>query len=211
MTSAQRSIGTIAQTAVSYSYSAVGNLTNKSDFGTNYLYTDPLHKHGVKQVSLVSGGTMNYNFDENGNVIARGKNSVFNDTFGYDIDNRPQFTQIVTNKSGTSRIDFYLSATGAKALQVAPNRVTIYAGAYEAEYNSTGGLVASRTYLAEGVFHNGVGDALQTVGLSFMHQDRLGSALVITDKGGRNESSYYKNRIWSATFKVSSSNCWSYR
>jgi len=40
---------------------------------------------------------------------------------------------------------------------------------------------ASRTYLAEGVLHNGAGTQM---GLSFMHQDRLGSALVITDKGG---------------------------
>jgi len=42
-------------------------------------------------------------------------------------------------------------------------------------------LTASRTYLAEGVLHNGAGTQ---IGLSFMHQDRLGSALVTSDKGG---------------------------
>ena len=59
-------------------------------------------------------------------------------------------------------------------------RTVIYAGAYEAEYTANA-LTASRTYLAEGVLHNGAGTQM---GLSFMHQDRLGSALVITDKGG---------------------------
>jgi len=39
-------------------------------------------------------------------------------------------------------------------------------------------------YCRRCVLHNGVGDALQTIGLSFMHQDRLGSSLVITDKLG---------------------------
>ena len=34
------------------------------------------------------------------------------------------------------------------------------------------------------MLHNGVGDAVQTIGLSFMHQDRLGSVPVITDKLG---------------------------
>ena len=51
---------------------------------------------------------------------------------------------------------------------------------YEAEYIA-GELKASRTYLAPGVLHNGAGPQ---VGLSFMHQDRLGSALVITDNVG---------------------------
>jgi RHS repeat-associated protein len=187
MTTAQRNTAPIP---ITYSYSAVGNLQKKTDFSVDstgaYNYGSTAPRHGVKQVTLSTlqgGGSMFYGYDANGNVNGRGRSTTFTDTFGYDIDNRPQFTQIVSNKSGTSRIDFYLSATGAKALQVTPTRTIIYAGAYEAEYNGSV-VVASRTYLAEGVLHNGVGDALQTVGLSFMHQDRLGSALVITDKGG---------------------------
>ncbi len=182
MISAQRN----GQTAVTYSYTAVGNLLSKSDFGSNYQYTDAAHKHGVKQVTLTAGGTKHYGYDANGNVIARGNNNSLTEAFGFDIDNRPQYT--LTNGTGTdartnTRIDFYLSATGAKALQIAAGqqtRTVIYAGSYEAEYTGST-LTASRTYLAEGVLHNGAGTQ---IGLSFMHQDRLGSALVITDKSG---------------------------
>ncbi len=182
MTSAQRN----GQTAVTYSYTAVGNLLSKSDFGSNYQYTDAAHKHAVKQVTLATGGTKNYSYDANGNVIARGNNNSLTESFGFDIDNRPQYT--LTNGTGTdarinTRIDFYLSATGAKALQVAAGqqtRTVIYAESYEAEYTGST-LTASRTYLAEGVLHNGAGTQ---IGLSFMHQDRLGSALVIADKSG---------------------------
>ncbi len=182
MTSAQRK----DQSAVTYSYTAVGNLLSKSDFGSDYQYTDAAHKHGVKQVTLNTGGTKNYSYDANGNVTARGNNNSLTESFGFDIDNRPQYT--LTNGTGTdartnTRIDFYLSATGAKALQVAAGqqtRTVIYAGSYEAEYTGSA-LTASRTYLAEGILHNGAGTQ---IGLSFMHQDRLGSALVITDKSG---------------------------
>jgi hypothetical protein len=180
-TSAQRN----GQTAVTYSYTAVGNLLSKSDFGSNYQYTDAAHKHGVKQVTLTTGGTKNYSYDANGNVIARGNNNSLTESFGFDIDNRPQYTltTAAADSRTNTRIDFFLNATGAKALQVAAGqqtRTVIYAGSYEAEYTGST-LTASRTYLAEGVLHNGAGTQ---IGLSFMHQDRLGSALVITDKLG---------------------------
>ena len=59
---------------------------------------------------------------------------------GYDIDNPPQWTKTVSPTGLETRIDFYLSASGAKAVQISagPNpRVVIYAGAYEAEYQGT--------------------------------------------------------------------------
>ena len=189
MTSASRAGPGVNAPQVTYTYSPVGNLWAKSDFGTDYLYNDPAHKHAVKQVTLAGGvGTMHYNYDANGNVITRTRKSNI-ESFGYDIDNRPQWTNTITHTGSTARIDFYLSATGAKALQVAGGaqpRVVIYAGAYEAEYTGAQ-LTASRTYLAEGVLHNGAGTPVEQggqMGLSFMHQDRLGSALVISDKGG---------------------------
>jgi YD repeat-containing protein len=156
-----RMVGAVrtGQPQVDYSYSPVGNLLSKSDFGSNYQYTDSVHKHGVKQVTLNTGGTKNYSYDANGNVNARGNNNALTESFGFDIDNRPQFTSTINSKGASSRIEFYLSASGAKALQIAGSRTIIYAGSYEAEY-SFSTLIASRTYLAEGVLHNGVGDAV---------------------------------------------------
>jgi hypothetical protein len=60
-----------------------------------------------------------------------------------------QYPTTENNKGSKARINFYLSATVAKALQVALGRVIIYAGTYEAEYN--GIAVVASTYLAKGV------------------------------------------------------------
>gem|GEM_PF-6181854 len=126
MITAERSGG---QVAVNYAYAPVGNLQSKSDFGSSYPYSDPLHKHGVKAVSLAAGGTANYDFDANGNVVKRGKNSQLTDSFGFDIDNRPQFSSASSDvKGGLNRVDFYLSATGAKALKILASRTIICAG-----------------------------------------------------------------------------------
>ena len=168
---------------VNYQYSAVGNLEFKTDFASAYNYGTTAPKHGVKTVQLNLGPTQTYGYDANGNVNSRSGKGAITETFGYDIDNRPRWTDTATHTNSSARIDFYLSATGSKAIQIAGGAqplVVIYAGAYKAEYTGPQ-LTASRTYLAEGVLHNGAGN--QT-GLSFMHQDRLGSALVITDKGG---------------------------
>jgi YD repeat-containing protein len=92
MTLARRSIGSTAQTPVSYSYSAVGNLQKKTDFSLDaigaYNYGSTVPMHGVKQVALQGTGTMFYGYDANGNVNGRGRSTTFTDTFGYDINSR---------------------------------------------------------------------------------------------------------------------------
>ncbi len=93
--------GIPAVNQVNYLYSPVGNLLSKSDFATNYLYEHVEHKHAVSAVTLAeSGSKMNYAYDANGNVTSRKiGNKGAPETFGYDIDNRPQWTNTAQNCS----------------------------------------------------------------------------------------------------------------
>jgi YD repeat-containing protein len=127
--------GNGSSTSVSYQYDAIGKLTSKSDYASNYQYRT--NSHQLASVTLPSGKSQSYTHDANGNVTTRG-NAL---ALAYDIDNLPR-----TISQDTRVANFY-TAPGGRYLQRLNSRDTWYLGkAYEREVNA-GQISTERYYL----------------------------------------------------------------
>ena len=78
---------------ISYTYSAIGNITSKTVGETNLTYAyDQWHKHAVKSISL-NGDDYTYNYDDNGNMIEApdftNREQVATRIITYNADNMP--------------------------------------------------------------------------------------------------------------------------
>ena len=69
---------------INYGYDSVGNLTQKSDYASGYVYASG-KPNAVSQVTLASGGTASFGYDNNGNMTTgQGK------TLSYNVFNNPR-------------------------------------------------------------------------------------------------------------------------
>jgi RHS repeat-associated protein len=154
-----------------YTYSSIGNITNKC--GVTFQYTDSLHPTAVTSISTGKS----YTYDNNGNMLTGGGR-----TFTWDIDNR--VTSVSIGGSVTSMEYDY---TGMRVKKNGSGGTTFYPFAgVEIDPN---GVMTKFIRIGTENFasHKGTGDEYR-----FYHNDHLGGVNVITDMtGGRVQLTEY--------------------
>ena len=99
---------TSAYPAVSYTYNAIGNMTNNSQLGT---YTYPTSgSSSVRPHAVTGAGTNTYAYDANGNMT-----SGAGRTITYDHENRPISITTSTSSGGGTSVDEWELEVGTRA------------------------------------------------------------------------------------------------
>ncbi len=178
-----RTLNTIGQSdTITYNYDAVGNFSNKSDYGSNYLYGNPGKTAGgnagpnaVRQLFKVGVGTVTFAYDNNGNMTSGdGKAITYNEfnkpltiqkgsvtsSFSYGAD-LMRYKQVKTGAAGGTITTYYIDKLLEKEVQGSTTKYKHYIGdvAIQTKKNSTWEI-------------------------GFTHRDRLGSVATISDENG---------------------------
>ncbi|MEL0036460.1 MAG: hypothetical protein VW882_08695, partial [Gammaproteobacteria bacterium] len=175
------------QTPMTFNYDAVGNLTYKSDFAYSFAYGNAnrsLNNAGpnavryVAKTTLGGGGSTTYAYDNNGNMT-----SGDGRTITYNAFNKPL---TIANYGVTSR--FYYGPDQMRFKQVktgAPGgtQTTLYVGK-SYEKITVGTEVQEKVYFGDTIVTKTTGGSSPGTELSFMHRDRLGSVVTVTDVNG---------------------------
>ena len=161
----------LGQSVQSYGYDNAGNLKSKTGVGT---YDYGPQGAGVKQPHAVKSiGADSYQYDDNGNRRSGGGGTVTWTSF-----NMPD----VITKGSAQSSTFVYGAEHQRVVQTRKDGSTvIYAGAQEAETVGGGTLVRTYWPLGLGMDIDKPGAATE---LNWVHKDRLGSAVAITDQSG---------------------------
>ena len=173
-----------ALTATTYGYDAVGNFRYKSDYSkstnTAYLYGNKDRNAGgnagpnaVRSVEKrSSGGTVDFTYDLKGNML-----SGDGVTAKYYASVKPYS---ITSGSGSGAItsQFRYGSDGARYKQISGGKTTYYINKmYEVEGNDW------RAYISDvAVIKFNSADSNKQI--RFLHRDRLGSAINLTDENG---------------------------
>lgn len=173
-----------SNTDIHYSYDAVGNFTQKSDFANTYTYGDASRSqnnagpHAVWQVQKPNGQTINYHYDNNGNLLSGdGK------TLNYNAFNKP--TNISKNGLNSS---FQYGADLQRYRHQksgAPGSITYYLDELEIEYK--GNEIIYRHPIGDVALHTKMVQAETQAShwaLYYTLRDRLGSVVTLTDSSG---------------------------
>jgi RHS repeat-associated protein len=170
------------QAAQSFTFDDTGNITTKTGVGS-YVYPaqgpSAVRPHAIQSIPGV--GTGNFGYDTNGNLTSIP--GVMTGTWtSYDM---PQ--SITKNGTGgTNASTFTYGPEHQRTKQVRSDGLTVvYAGAQEVE--TKGGAVTVKTYWPYGVgveIDRPVAGAAPTNELNWMHVDRLGSPIAISDNIG---------------------------
>ena len=183
-------------TTIDYSYDAVGNLLSKSDYASQYDYTNGATggPNAVKRV-LRSGSWKVFSYDARGNMT-RGDGLT---SASYNAMDKP--TQIIKNGK---TLTFTYGPQHMRFKQVNGSVTTFYSDKlYEEEID--GSNTTWRAYIDD------IAVISQTTGASasirYTHRDRLGSARVFTDHNGqveaeRNFDPFGKPRLASGGLKA---------
>jgi len=102
---------------VNYSYEKSGTFTSKDDYATSYN-RHASRPHVVTSVNKVGGGTLSLVYDENGNVKARGS-----DTISYNAFDKPTN---INNPATLQNTDITYGADRMRYRQITPSGSTIY-------------------------------------------------------------------------------------
>ncbi|TQV88051.1 fibronectin type III domain-containing protein [Aliikangiella coralliicola] len=172
-------------TSIDYRYDAVGNLTRKDDFASSFAYGSLSRSIGnagpnaVRSVTKVGGGTVTYQYDNNGNRTHENGSEVIR----YNTFNKP----VWINKGGVVS-NFYYGSDQMRYKQVKTGKsggdeTTIYIGkAYEEiRYN---GKTTKKSYLSDSIITEKVEGNSTSYEAGFVHRDRLDSVVTITDENG---------------------------
>jgi hypothetical protein len=167
LTSASTTTASSTPYSRTYTYSNIGNITNKSDQG-DYTYSETGYTN-PHAVTDINGTTLTY--DNNGNVTDYG-----NDTYSWNY--RDRMTQsIVGGATSTYAYDH-------NNLRIALNNgtaTTTYPNMY---YNINGATTTNHIFLPDGSLVatiEGNGTATTT---NYIHTDHLGGTNVVTDENG---------------------------
>jgi len=162
---------------ITYTYSAIGNISSKV-IGANtftYAYSLSAHKHAVSKITL-NGTNYSYTYDANGNMT---KGYDFTDlaniatrNITYNTDNMPK--KVVHTRYGTTNITY--DAAGGRAKKVGPSGTTYYIGEHFEKIN--GGTIK---YIFAGDIRIAKVTSSNTY---YFHKDHLGSSAVMTDSSG---------------------------
>lgn len=179
--------------SISYDYDAVGNITIKSDHSSDFTYGDIAKTNGnagpnaVRQVVKsfeIGGGVESYEYDGNGNMLRTldSSNQAIR-TLTYNAFNKP----LTIAKGGvTSSFSYGSSQMRYKQVKTGiegGTETTVYVDkAYEEI--SQNGVTTKRLYLGDAIINETVGGANSGFKIGFVHRDRLGSTVTITDDSG---------------------------
>ena len=177
LTSYSRS-GNGTNVTVAYKYDAIGGLLKKTDYSadsdTAYSYLPNTHK--VQTVSLLGGGMASFDYDANGNVQQKIENGV-QTAVQYDVGNLPRRM----SRNGITS-DFFEAPGGRywqRLVSGGSTRDTLMLEkTYEREL--VGGAVTVERYYVAGQLLTVKPSAVRK--LSYLHQDRLGSNVAISEK-----------------------------
>ncbi|MGX5203017.1 SpvB/TcaC N-terminal domain-containing protein [Aliikangiella sp. IMCC44632] len=196
---------------INYRYDSVGNFTYKSDYvaGYGYLYGNASKSAGgkagpnaVRQITNLNGQVVQYQYDNNGNMI-----SGDGRTINYNAFNKP--TSI--KKNGITS-EFSYGANHMRYKQVKKGlptgtEITHYIDkTYEVIERS--GVTQLKAYVGDAIITQTVGGNNAGYDIGFVHRDRLGSVVTITDENGNvidNKSYDPFGKPRKGTFEVSSS------
>ncbi len=171
--------------AINYAYDAAGNLTQKDDYASSFTYgnsTKSNRKAGpnaVYEITKVGGDTAYFDYDDNGNLLSGdGK------TLTYNAFNKPVS---ISKNTITSR--FYYGSDQMRYKQVKEGQsggdeTTLYIGkAYEEiRYDDK---VIKKSYLGDSIITETEENNSTDYQIGFVHRDRLGSVVTITDETGQ--------------------------
>jgi RHS repeat-associated protein len=143
-----------------YSYSSIGNITNKC--GVEFTYGDPLHPSAVTAIS--TGKT--YTYDANGNMLTGGGR-----TFAWDVDNR--VTSVTMGGTTSMEYDY----TGMRVKKNGGG-TTLYPFA-GVEIDPNNNVMTKFIRIGNENFASNKGGVQY-----FYHNDHLGGVNVITDGNG---------------------------
>ncbi|HEX7062333.1 MAG TPA: RHS repeat-associated core domain-containing protein [Woeseiaceae bacterium] len=166
---------------INYDYDPAGNLTLKDDYATAYAYTGS-RPNAVSSITKVGSGTATFTYDASGNrLTGDGK------TLAYTAFNRP-----ATITAGGVTASFAYGADLARYRQDKSTGETILYIDKLMEIVQDGGSTEYRHYLGDVAIltkTGGLDDPYPAV--SFLHRDRLGSVVTITDENGEAEARGY--------------------
>jgi RHS repeat-associated protein len=161
-----------------YSYSAIGNITDKSDVGTyTYAGTGYANPHAVTEI--YNGATTTYAYDYNGNLITEGSNF-----YTWDFDNR-----LIESSDGSASSTYAYDHTTQRVSKEIASSTTEYPNKY---FNTDGTTDVKHVFAGDDLIAT-----LTTVGATtsaqYIHPDQLGSTNVVSDSSGDSTevSDYY--------------------
>ncbi len=169
---------------IGYVYDAVGNILSKGDFGNGFVYgdisraTDNAGPNAVVSVNKNTGGTATYEYDLNGNMTnGDGK------TLTYNAFNKP-----LTISKGGITSTFSYAADQMRYKQVKTGipggtETTIYIDKAYEEITQNG-VIKKRSYLGDAIVTETIGGSDAGFKIGFVHRDRLGSTVTITNENG---------------------------
>lgn len=166
--------------SVSYNYDSTGNLISKSDYATTINYGGTGKSNSANAgpsavLSILKGGVLidDYDYDNNGNMLSGdGKN------IQYNAFNKP----VSISKNGITS-SFEYGADLSRFKQTKGTETTIYLDKL-VEINIKGDTTATKTFISDVAIvekEEKVGVVVPTHNIRFMHRDRLGSVVTLTD------------------------------
>lgn len=159
---------------VNYAYDATGNLTLKDDYASSYTY-NASRPNAVASITKVGGGSVGFSYDANGNMtVGDGK------SLSYNAFNKP--TSIT---AGGVTANFYYGSDLSRYKQSKSNGETTLYIDKSMEIVTVGTTTDYRHYLSDVAVLTKTGDLNDPVpAISYLHKDRLGSLVTITDETG---------------------------
>ncbi len=169
--------------ADSYAYDDLGNITQKSDFGSEYTYgmsprgAELAGPHAVASIQKTDGTTATYTYDSNGNLVQGDGRTIT-----FDRNDRP-----VRVAMGAVTTEFYYSPDGSRYAQhetgSADGARTVFYVDKDYELVAwDGGAIEERSYVGPSVVIYRRDSKPAEV--RYRHGDRLNSLDAVTDDAG---------------------------
>jgi RHS repeat-associated protein len=171
-----------------YTYSADGKITSRTEQGITSTYTYPTQGAGSTQPHAVTditgttndcnggtAGTPDYCYDANGNLTGRPGTSG-NQALTWDPEHR-----LSTVTDGTDTTTFVYDPDGTRLIRQTPADTTLYLDRHE--LNRAGAVVSAKRYYQLGGMTIGVRDS-STGHLTYLLGDQLGSTTVSVSAAG---------------------------
>jgi len=143
----------------SYAYNQIGNITSRN--GTAYTYGSQPH-------AVTAVGATGYTYDANGNMTARGSQTI-----AWDVENRP----VSVSDNGTVTT-FVYDGDGNRVKKTEGGETVLYVNKYY-EKSLTTGNVTSYYYLGDRLVAMSENSTLR-----YIHQDHLTGTALVTDANG---------------------------
>jgi len=170
--------------AINYNYDAVGNITLKSDYASAYSYgsinkTASNGFAGPNAVRSVAGITEQFVYDLNGNM-----KSGDGKTLSYNAFNKPTSIKRNSIQSAFSYGADLMRFKQVKSGVSGGNETTVYVGKLFEKFTK-GSRIDYKYYLGDfAVLSDSTGGSNPDQKIGFIHRDRLGSVVTITDENG---------------------------